>query len=252
MGSLTLIFHLSLVEDIEDLKGSYGGGCREVVSYGKRELFVGVEAAEYAAELQRVVRYLGVSNGKMQQGSLHCDVNVSIRPICQLEFGTKTEFYNQGQADEVVQETRLWEEGAQKTVTMRKKEGFADYRYFPEPDLSEVELTEVYVNSIRDSLPELLEMKHRRYEDMGLTMKDVLFLANDVIIVDPAEIEKIVDKVIANNPNQLEQYRGGVKPSCEVSLQDSRYPFSSTATWCVGSNIHKSPNQSSTSNPNFI
>lgn len=291
----------------------------EIVS--EPDMRTGIEAAEYAAELQRVVRYLGVSNGNMQEGSLRCDVNVSIRPIGQLEFGTKVEIknlnsfsamsraidfeiarqaalYNEGQAHEVVQETRLWEEGSQKTVTMRKKEGLADYRYFPEPDLPEVILTEEYVNGIRDSLPELPEMKRRRYEEMGLTMQDVLFLANDVNvadffdatiakvpdikmaanwimgdmaaylkneklsineiklspqelseliasiksgtisgkigkeillelmekggtvkglieekdlvqIVDPVEIEKIIDKVIANNPKQLEQYRGG-------------------------------------------
>lgn len=62
---------------------------------------------------------------------------------------------------------------------MRKKEGLADYRYFPEPDLPEVVLKEEYVDQIRKSLPELPEAKRRRYEDMGLTMQDVLFLAND-------------------------------------------------------------------------
>ncbi|KAJ6903732.1 glutamyl-tRNA(Gln) amidotransferase subunit B [Populus alba x Populus x berolinensis] len=281
----------------------------------------GIEAAEYAAEIQRVVRYLGISNGNMQEGSLRCDVNVSIRPIGQSEFGTKVEIKNlnsfssvnraidfeisrqvllhsQGQSNSIVQETRLWEEGAQKTVTMRKKEGLSDYRYFPEPDLPEVILKKEYVNSIQNSLPELPEMKRRRYENMGLSMQDVLFLANDinvakffdatiakgadvklatnwimgdiaaymknekvsindikliplelaeliasikggtisgkigkeilfeliekggtvkglieeknlVQIVDPAEIEKMVDKVLSENPNQLEQYRAG-------------------------------------------
>ncbi|XP_050219098.1 glutamyl-tRNA(Gln) amidotransferase subunit B, chloroplastic/mitochondrial [Mercurialis annua] len=281
----------------------------------------GIEAAEYAAEIQRVVRYLGVSNGNMQEGSLRCDVNVSIRPIGQSEFGTKVEVKNlnsfssmnraidfeisrqvhlhsQGQSDSIVQETRLWEEGAQKTVTMRKKEGLSDYRYFPEPDLPEVVLTREYVDSIQNSLPELPETKRRRYESMGLSMQDVLFLANDmsvaeffdatiakgaevklvanwimgdiaaymknekvsineikltpqelaeliasikdgtisgkmgkeilfeliakggtvkgmikekdlVQIVDPAEIEKMVDKILSDNPKQLEQYRGG-------------------------------------------
>lgn len=62
---------------------------------------------------------------------------------------------------------------------MRKKEGLADYRYFPEPDLPEVVLTDEYVDQIRKSLPELPEEKRRRYENMGLTMQDVLFLAND-------------------------------------------------------------------------
>lgn len=62
---------------------------------------------------------------------------------------------------------------------MRKKEGLADYRYFPEPDLPEVILTKEYVDVIRDSIPELPEMKRRRYENMGLSMQDVLFLVND-------------------------------------------------------------------------
>ncbi|KAF3457535.1 hypothetical protein FNV43_RR02193 [Rhamnella rubrinervis] len=162
----------------------------------------GIEAAEYAAELQRLVRYLGISNGNMQEGSLRCDVNVSIRPIGQSEFGTKVEIknlnsfssvsraidfeisrqallYSQGKGDQIVQETRLWEEGAQKTVTMRKKEGLADYRYFPEPDLPGVILTEEYIEDTHNSLPELPEKKRRRYEEMGLSMQDVLFLAND-------------------------------------------------------------------------
>ncbi|XP_059592923.1 glutamyl-tRNA(Gln) amidotransferase subunit B, chloroplastic/mitochondrial [Vitis vinifera] len=291
----------------------------EIVS--EPDMRSGIEASEYAAELQRLVRYLGVSNGNMQEGSLRCDVNVSVRPIGQLEFGTKVEIKNlnsfsamnraidfeisrqvslhsQGQSDQIVQETRLWEEGGQKTVTMRKKEGLSDYRYFPEPDLPEVILTEDYVGSIRSSLPELPELKRRRYEKMGLSMQDVLFLANDVNvagffdatigkgadvklaanwimgdiaaymkneklsineikltpqelaeliasikggtisgkigkeilfeliakggtvkglieekdlvqIVDPAEIEKMVDKVLVENQKQLEQYRGG-------------------------------------------
>lgn len=65
---------------------------------------------------------------------------------------------------------------------MRKKEGLSDYRYFPEPDLPEVILTKEYVDNIRDSLPELPEMKRRRYESMGLSMQDVLFLANDISV----------------------------------------------------------------------
>ncbi|KAG6766273.1 hypothetical protein POTOM_030346 [Populus tomentosa] len=173
----------------------------------------GIEAAEYAAEIQRVVRYLGISNGNMQEGSLRCDVNVSIRPIGQSEFGTKVEIKNlnsfssvnraidfeisrqvllhsQGQGNSIVQETRLWEEGAQKTVTMRKKEGLSDYRYFPEPDLPEVILKKEYVDSIQNSLPELPEMKRRRYENMGLSMQDVLFLANDINNCGMEELRK--------------------------------------------------------------
>uniref|UniRef100_A0ACD5U9L1 Uncharacterized protein n=1 Tax=Avena sativa TaxID=4498 RepID=A0ACD5U9L1_AVESA len=166
------------------------------------DMRTGIEAAEYGAEMQRLVRYLGVGNGNMQEGSLRCDVNVSVRPIGQSEFGTKVEIKNmnsfneisraidyeisrqirlhkESQADEIVQETRLWDESSQKTFTMRKKEGLADYRYFPEPDLPEVVLTSEYVDEIRNSLPELPEAKRRRYENMGLSMQDVIFLAND-------------------------------------------------------------------------
>ncbi|KAH0934602.1 hypothetical protein HID58_011719 [Brassica napus] len=190
--------------DLVDLNRA-GVPLLEIVS--EPDMRSGVEAAEYGSEMQRIVRYLGVSNGNMQEGSLRCDVNISIRPIGQPEFGTKVEIknlnafsamsraidyeitrqallYNQGQADKIVTETRLWDEGAQKTVTMRKKEGLADYRYFPEPDLPEVILTQEYVDSIRASLPELPEAKRRRYEAMGLGIQDVLFLANDVSVAE--------------------------------------------------------------------
>uniref|UniRef100_A0A0E0R9I0 Glutamyl-tRNA(Gln) amidotransferase subunit B, chloroplastic/mitochondrial n=1 Tax=Oryza rufipogon TaxID=4529 RepID=A0A0E0R9I0_ORYRU len=172
----------------------------EIVS--EPDMRTGIEAAEYGAELQRLVRYLGVSNGNMQEGSLRCDVNVSVRPIGQSNFGTKVEIKNmnsfsaisraidyeisrqillhkEGQADQIVQETRLWDESSQKTFTMRKKEGLADYRYFPEPDLPEVVLTSEYIDEIQNSMPELPEAKRRRFENMGLSMQDVLFLAND-------------------------------------------------------------------------
>ncbi|KAH7691627.1 Glutaminyl-tRNA synthase (glutamine-hydrolyzing) protein [Dioscorea alata] len=325
------ITRVHMEEDAGKLMHSDSGSCSqvdlnragvpllEIVS--EPDMRTGIEAAEYAAEIQRMVRYLSVSNGNMQEGSLRCDVNVSVRPVGQVEFGTKVEIKNmnsfsamsraidfeisrqvllhsQGQSDQIVQETRLWEEGAQKTVTMRKKEGLADYRYFPEPDLPEVVLSEEYIDQIRKSLPELPEAKRRRYENMGLSMQDVLFLANDnyvadffddtikkgadaklaanwimgdvaaylknerlsindiklspqelaeliasikngtisgkigkeilvelitkggtvkavieekdlVQIVDPAAIEALIDKVIAANPKQLQQYRGG-------------------------------------------
>lgn len=71
---------------------------------------------------------------------------------------------------------------------MRKKEGLSDYRYFPEPDLPEVILTQEYVNSIGNLLPELPDMKRRRYEKMGLSMQDVLFLANDINVSPQSSI----------------------------------------------------------------
>ncbi|KAF7008683.1 hypothetical protein CFC21_023387 [Triticum aestivum] len=157
----------------------------EIVS--EPDMRTGIEAAEYGAEIQRVVRYLGVGNGNMQEGSLRCDVNVSVRPIGQSEFGTK--------------ETRLWDESSQKTFTMRKKEGLADYRYFPEPDLPEVVLTSEYVDEIRNSMPELPEAKRRRYENMGLSMQDVIFLANDDIVAHffDSTLERGADAKLAAN-----------------------------------------------------
>ncbi|XP_068665528.1 glutamyl-tRNA(Gln) amidotransferase subunit B, chloroplastic/mitochondrial-like [Aristolochia californica] len=194
----------------------------EIVS--EPDMRTGLEAAEYAAEIQRLVRYLGVSNGNMQEGSLRCDVNVSVRPMGQLKFGTKVEIknmnsfsamqraidfeisrqidlYRQGHGSQIVQETRLWEEGSQRTFIMRKKEGLADYRYFPEPDLPEVVLTNEYINGISCSLPELPEIKRRRYESMGLSMQDVLFLANDVNVANFFDhaIEKGADVKLAAN-----------------------------------------------------
>lgn len=172
----------------------------EVVS--EPDMRSGLEAAEYAAELQRLVRYLGISNGNMQEGSLRCDVNISIRKKGDEKFGTKVEIknmnsfsamqraiefeisrqvslYQEGQGEKIVQETRLWEEGSQRTITMRSKEGLADYRYFPEPDLPEVVLEQDFIDMLHADLPELPDSKRRRYESMGLSMQDVLVLAND-------------------------------------------------------------------------
>lgn len=171
----------------------------EIVS--EPDLRSGQEAAEYAQELRRILRYLGVSDGNMQEGSLRCDVNVSIRPVGQAEFGTKVEIKNmnsfsaiqraidyeierQTQALEtgepIVQETRLWEEGAQKTISMRTKEGSSDYRYFPEPDLTPIEVTADQLDQWRSELPELPAQKRHRYEtEMGLSAYDTRSLTDE-------------------------------------------------------------------------
>ncbi len=146
----------------------------EIVS--EPDLRSGQEAAEYAQELRRIVRYIGVSDGNMQEGSLRCDVNISVRPIGQKEFGTKVEIKNMNSfngieraieyeierqiaaveaGDRIIQETRLWEETSQRTISMRIKEGSSDYRYFPEPDLAPIEVTNEQLASWRSTLPEL-------------------------------------------------------------------------------------------------
>lgn len=171
----------------------------EIVS--EPDLRSGAEAAEYAREMRRIVRYLGVSDGNMQEGSLRCDVNISIRPVGTEKFGTKIEIKNmnsfnaierainyeierQTQALEageaLVQETRLWEEGAQRTISMRKKEGSSDYRYFPEPDLGPIEVPNEQLAEWRSQLPELPAQKRHRYEDeMGLSSYDARVLTDD-------------------------------------------------------------------------
>jgi aspartyl-tRNA(Asn)/glutamyl-tRNA(Gln) amidotransferase subunit B len=172
----------------------------EIVS--EPDLRSGQEAAEYAQELRRIMRYLGVSDGNMQEGSLRCDVNISVRPVGQKEFGTKVEIKNMNSfnaiqraieyeisrqiaaneaGEKIVQETRLWEEGTQRTISMRIKEGSSDYRYFPEPDLAPIEVTPEQLAKWRSELPELPAQKRHRYEEeLGLSPYDARVLTEDV------------------------------------------------------------------------
>ncbi len=171
----------------------------EIVS--EPDLRSGQEAAEYAQELRRIVRYLGVSDGNMQEGSLRCDVNISVRPVGQEKFGTKVEIKNMNSfnaiqkaieyeierqiaaveaGERIIQETRLWEEGAQRTISMRTKEGSSDYRYFPEPDLAPIEVSDEQLLTWRSELPELPAQKRRRYEDeLGLSTYDARVLTEE-------------------------------------------------------------------------
>jgi aspartyl-tRNA(Asn)/glutamyl-tRNA(Gln) amidotransferase subunit B len=171
----------------------------EIVS--EPDLRTGQEASEYAQEIRRIVRYLGVSDGNMQEGSLRCDVNISVRPVGQAQFGTKVEIKNMNSfsaiqkaieheierqiaaiaaGETIVQETRLWEEGSQRTISMRVKEGSSDYRYFPEPDLGPIEVTADQMTQWRSELPELAGQKRHRYEDeLGLSAYDARILTED-------------------------------------------------------------------------
>ncbi|MFM7363544.1 MAG: Asp-tRNA(Asn)/Glu-tRNA(Gln) amidotransferase subunit GatB [Cuspidothrix sp.] len=176
----------------------------EIVS--EPDLRTGQEAAEYAQELRRIVRYLGVSDGNMQEGSLRCDVNISVRPVGQEKFGTKVEIKNMNSfsaiqkaidyeierqiaaieaGERIVQETRLWEEGSQRTSSMRVKEGSSDYRYFPEPDLAPIEVTQIQLDSWSRELPRLPAQKRHYYEtDLGLSAYDTRVLTEDKPVAD--------------------------------------------------------------------
>jgi aspartyl-tRNA(Asn)/glutamyl-tRNA(Gln) amidotransferase subunit B len=171
----------------------------EIVS--EPDLRSGQEAAEYAEELRRIVRYLGVSDGNMQEGSLRCDVNISVRPVGQKEFGVKVEIKNMNSfnaiqraieheierqiaaieaGEKIIQETRLWEEGSQRTISMRKKEGSSDYRYFPEPDLGPIEVTPQQLENWGSQIPELPAQKRYRYEnEFGLSPYDARVLTEE-------------------------------------------------------------------------
>ncbi|MEL7477075.1 MAG: Asp-tRNA(Asn)/Glu-tRNA(Gln) amidotransferase subunit GatB, partial [Cyanobacteria bacterium J06555_12] len=158
------------------------------------------EAAAYAEELRRIVRYIGVGDGNMQEGSLRCDVNISVREVGTEAFGTKVEIKNMNSfsaiqkaieyefkrqvkaietGEEIVQETRLWNETTQRTTSMRKKEGSSDYRYFPEPDLLPIRVSDAQLDAW-SKLPELPAAKRDRYvADFGLSVYDTRYLSDD-------------------------------------------------------------------------
>lgn len=176
-----------------------GVALAEIVS--KPDLRTGREAAEYAAEIRRIMRYLGVSDGNMQEGSLRCDVNISVRRGPEAPFGTKVEIKNMNSfsaiqkacefeiqrqirayeaGEPVVQETRLWDEGKQLTRSMRSKEGASDYRYFPDPDLGPIEVSEEQRHVWLAELPELPAAKRHRYaEQLGLSIYDARVLTDE-------------------------------------------------------------------------
>ena len=279
------------------------------------------EAVAYMKTLHELVRYIGICDGNMQEGSFRCDANVSVRPVGQKEFGTRTELKNinsfkfvekainyeiERQIDilesggTIVQETRLYDSVKDETRSMRSKEEANDYRYFPDPDLLPVIITEDFKQQIKAELPELPQAKKQRFKeqyklddesatiltssrDLADYFEDVVKLsaceakpcanwvtgelsaalnrnelditacpitadrlaglikriadntisgkiakqvfeelwkteatADDIIetkglkqITDTGAIEKIIDDIIANNQNQVEQYRSG-------------------------------------------
>ena len=156
------------------------------------------EAYAYLEALREKILYTGVSDVKMEEGSLRCDANISLRPYGQEEFGTKTEIKNLNsfnyvkkgidyevtrQANvlrsggQIQQETRRYDEATGQTILMRVKEGAADYRYFPEPDLPPMTISEEWIQRVKESLPEMPEERRRRYiETYNLPEYDAMVL----------------------------------------------------------------------------
>ena len=159
------------------------------------------QAKAYLTELKMIMEYLDVSDCNMEEGSLRCDANVSLRPVGQKEFGTRAELKNMNsfsavekgleyevkrqreileEGGEVVQETRTWDESLNKTISMRGKEAAHDYRYFPEPDLVPLEIDEAWKEEIRQEIPELPREKYKRFiAELGLPEYDAGVLTGD-------------------------------------------------------------------------
>ncbi len=164
------------------------------------------EAYDYLTRLKSLLLYLEVSNCNMEEGSLRCDANVSVRPFGASEFGTKTEVKNLNSfrflqkaleyeierqieilegGGTIHQETRLWDSREQRTYGMRSKEFAHDYRYFPEPDLLPVVITEEWKEEVRRSLPELPEARRQRFlRDYSLTDYDAAQLTSSRVLAD--------------------------------------------------------------------
>ncbi|MBR1905985.1 MAG: Asp-tRNA(Asn)/Glu-tRNA(Gln) amidotransferase subunit GatB [Clostridiales bacterium] len=164
------------------------------------------EVIAYLSKLRDTMQYLGVSDCKMQEGSMRADVNLSVRPRGQKEFGTRTEMKNIAsfkaieraieyererqidlieEGNEVVQETRRWDDEKEYTYAMRSKENAQDYKYYPDPDLMPIEISDEYLNEIKAGLPEFADQKKARYvEELGLPEYDA-----DIITASPALVK---------------------------------------------------------------
>jgi aspartyl-tRNA(Asn)/glutamyl-tRNA(Gln) amidotransferase subunit B len=168
------------------------------------------EAYDYMQYLRRTLLYVGVCDGNMEEGSLRCDANVSVRPRGSEKFGTKVELKNLNSfrflqkaleyeidrqiaaleaGETIVQETRLWNERESKTYSMRSKEEAHDYRYFPEPDLPPLVITPEFIEQLRVELPELPEARRRRFiSEYGLSFDDAAQLTDTRQMADYFEI----------------------------------------------------------------
>ncbi len=197
----------------------------EVVS--EPDLRSASEAAEYFRQMHSLVKYLGICDGNLAEGSMRCDANVSVRPHGQEAFGERTEIKNinsfrfveraieleiERQIDvleaggTIHRETRLFDADADETRSMRSKELSEDYRYFPDPDLLPLHISSAFVQAVRDSLPELPDARCQRYQEaMGLSAYDAASLSNEL---DRAEFFEAVVSV-CNNPKLSANWLNG-------------------------------------------
>ena len=181
------------------------------------------EAYAYLEKLRSIIQYIEVSDVKMEEGSMRCDANISIRPYGQDEFGTKTELknlnsftfvkkgleYEEKRQEQVIlsggkidQETRRFDETTGTTKLMRVKEGSDDYRYFPEPDIVPMIISDEWMEEVRKTIPELPDARQRRYqEELGLPAYDahVLTLTKEMSDMFEQTVDLGADPKLASN-----------------------------------------------------
>ena len=198
----------SLHEDFHGMSGidlnRAGTALLEIVS--EPDMRSAKEAVAYLKTLHSLVRYLGICDGNMQEGSFRCDVNISLRPQGSAQFGTRAEIKNvnsfrfveraidyevERQATilesggEIIQETRLFDAASNETRSLRSKEEAHDYRYFPDPDLLPLEIDDAFIEDIRATLPELPHEKRERFErHYGLSAYDANVLVANKDLAD--------------------------------------------------------------------
>lgn len=181
------------------------------------------EAYAYLEKLRSIIQYIEVSDVKMEEGSMRCDANISIRPYGQDKFGTKTELknlnsftfvrkgleYEEKRQEQVIlsggkieQETRRFDETTGTTKLMRVKEGSDDYRYFPEPDIVPMIISDEWMEEVRETIPELPDARQRRYqEELGLPAYDahVLTLTKEMSDMFEKTVSLGADAKLASN-----------------------------------------------------
>lgn len=204
------------------------------------------EVIAYLEKLKSTLEYLGVSDCKMQEGSLRCDVNLSVRPAGSTELGTRTEMKNINsfkaiaraiayetrrqielieEGKRVIQETRRWDENKDATFSMRSKENAQDYRYFPEPDIPPMEITQEYLDSARRELPEMAPEKRARYvAQFGLPEYDAGMLTGQKALADFFE-EAVA---LGGEPKEVANWMMGevLRTLKEKSLEAKQMPLS--------------------------
>ncbi|HET8865511.1 MAG TPA: Asp-tRNA(Asn)/Glu-tRNA(Gln) amidotransferase subunit GatB [Gracilimonas sp.] len=181
------------------------------------------EAYAYLSKIKQIVQYLEICDGNMEEGSLRCDANVSVRPRGREKFGTRTELKNMNSfrnveraihyeiyrqieliedGGEVVQQTRLWDTSKLQSRAMRSKEEAHDYRYFPEPDLPPIHVTDAMLDDIREELPELADVRRKRFmDDYEMSVDDAITLTDSRYLADyyEAVVEHLGNPKAASN-----------------------------------------------------